>query len=265
MKRRKGVARQKRILLLGDLHCGAKGGLTPQAWQIPPSRDDLCQHAWHSLQAEAWDQYLAWLNECGPVDAAILGGDAIDGTSDRSGGTELLTADLAEQCAIAAECLRHVKAGTWTHLYGTPYHTAAVGQDWDAVLARETGATIHDHCWLEVNSAIIDAKHKAGGASAPAGGDAYLRGEILWSHEWALRHGWPMPTQIVRWHVHRARQVDHARTMPALCTWTKYGGRQCRGYVDYGLAWIDVSPAGEVTWHVRTRTLDASRPTILHV
>ena len=262
---RRTMRRTKRLLFLADTHCGARGGLAPPAWQIPADRDDMVQHAWHSIQAEAWDTYLGWLKECGPVDMAVHMGDAIDGTSDRSSGTELLTSDMAEQCQIAGACLHPVRAARWLFLYGTPYHTAAGGQDWDALVACEFGGEIHDHAWVEVNGCVFDLKHKAGGASAPAGGDAYLRGEILWSHEWALRHEWPLPHQIARAHVHRARQVDHARTLPALATWSKYGGRQCRGYVDFGLSWCDVTPNGEATWHVRSKTLDAGRPQVLHV
>lgn len=258
-------ARTKRILFIADTHCGAKGGLTPPPWQIPSSRDDLCRHAWHAIQYEGWRQYLSWLDECGPVDCAVHLGDAIDGTSSRSGGTEALTLDLAEQCAIARECIRHVRAKRWIMLYGTPYHTAGDGQDWDAQLARDIGAEIHDHCWVEVNGAIIDAKHKCGGSAVPAGGDAYLRGEILWSHEWALRHGWPLPTEIVRAHVHRARVVDCARSVPGLELWTKYGGRQCRGVVDFGLSWADVTDKGEVTWHTRQLIPSGAKPHLLHV
>lgn len=263
---RRAAPRTKRLLFLSDTHCGCKGGLTPPPWQIPASRDDLTQHAWHSIQAEAWDAYTGWLKECGPVDIAIHCGDAIDGTSDRSGGTELLTSEMHEQCQIAERCCAVVKTENWEFIYGTPYHTAPGGQDWDAVLTSAfPGAGVHDHAWVECNGAMFDVKHKCGGSSTPTGGDTYLRSEILWSHEWAIRHGWPLATEIVRGHVHRHRQVDHARSLPALQTWTKYGGRQCRGYVDFGLAWADVTPSGEVTWHVRSKTLDSSRPQLLHV
>ena len=249
-----------RVLLLGDNHAGHRGGLTPPAYWYSEERDE---GDWPKIQREAWNWYAGTIADLQPIDVALHLGDSIEGPGKRNGGTELISTDLLEQVKIATETLAIVKPRRgWVMVYGTPYHTTDGAADFDGIVANNLGAEIHNHAWVNVDGTTFDIKHKLGGSSTPTGGDIALRKEILWSHEWALAHGYPICDYIVRGHVHRERVVDNARSLPSLQLWTKYGGRQCTGLVNFGLTWCDIED-GEATWHSRKTLVESARPSMV--
>jgi len=254
----------KRIVALGDLHCGHAAGLTPPGWhgcQIGGPR-------FVALRAEMWRRYSELVDAIGPVHAVICNGDAIDGTGGRSGGTEQLTPDRDVQADMAVQCLTQWKpaAGYWL-TYGTPYHTGDA-EDWERVVCERlhdrahAHAEIHAEAWLDVNGCIIGAKHKVGSSSIPHGRHTAVSREHLWNIMWAERKAQPRGDILLRSHVHYYGGAFGAgwvaMTLPALqSAATKYGGRQCSGTVDWGLVVIDVTDTGDWTWRAHTTELAA--------
>ena len=79
-------ARRKRVVALGDFHCGHRVGLTPPdfQWHAP----DSAAHIWKKytdIQDEAWGWYIGKVKALRPVDVLLVSGDCIDGRGERSG------------------------------------------------------------------------------------------------------------------------------------------------------------------------------------
>lgn len=231
----------KRILTLGDFHCGHKVGLTPPAYQYHPERGDAHDQRLGRLQRACWDFYTDTLRREGPFDAVFFNGDAIDGKGERSGGTEQLEADRTKQAEMAARCLEPALKGgaKLVMTYGTPYHTGK-DEDHEGPIAKSLGGKIGSHEWVRVEGVTFDLKHKVGSSSVPHGRHTAAARERLWNTLWAEREGQPRAQIIIRSHVHYFGFAgDHrgvAMTLPALqAAGTKYGARQCSGIVDFGM------------------------------
>jgi len=235
----------KRILILSDLHCGASTGLTPinNKWQQS------------DLSATLFNLYQQWIDELGPFDIAIVNGDAIDGTGDRSGGTEQITTDRLEQCDIAIECLKATNAKQIHLIAGTPYHTGNA-EDFEKVIADKLGGQFHSRGFFNINGREFNLKHKIGASSVPHGRLTPLAREILQNREWHLEGTEPLADVLIRSHVHYYEQIHHSGTLGFITSGlqglgNKYGSRQCSGVVNFGVLAINVPNSGEITWTSR--------------
>lgn len=255
----------KRGLVISDTHCGHLIGLTPPSWQIRETDASPRRRKFSGLQAAMWSTYCQLLEASAPYDFVIDVGDMIEGKGDRSGGTELITADREEQCAIATECRlpihQHLNLGAkWVGVYGTPYH-AGSGEDWENMVADKMGYTkIGGHEWIDVNGCIIDIKHKVGASVIPHGRYTAVARERLWNVLWNERGQAPKANIIIRGHVHYATYCGEpgwvAMTMPALQGMgSKYGVRQCVGTVHWGITVLEIDDDGVFDFSQRTINL----------
>lgn len=239
----------KRVVMLGDLHCGHVTGLTPPGWMLREERFPKL----YQMQHEMWTKYRAMIRKIGPVDVLIVNGDTIDGKGSRSGGTELLEPDLFEQGEMAVKALQIWNAETTVCTYGTPYHTATgSGEDVEKIVADKLEAEIHSHAFVDVEGVVLDIKHKVGSSQIPWGRHTAISREriqnVLWND---ASEGQPRANVFVRSHVHYFNYCGGlnwlAMTLPALQgPHTKYGARQCSGHVDWGVVVLEVSK-GDIT------------------
>lgn len=247
----------KRLLVISDLHCGHKAGLTPTRWQIHANdtkgRTKLEKFA--SLQREAWDWYAKTVSRYGPYDLVVVNGDAIDGRGDRSGGTEQITTDRHEQVTMAETCIQRAltKSTKLLMTYGTPYH-AGEKEDWEGLIASDLNAVkIGSHEWVDVEGVIFDFKHHLSGSQVPHTRGTAISREVLWSKIWSERGLQPRTDVLIRSHVHFHAAITDPdlglrMTTPALQTMgTKYGARRCSGTVHFGLLIFDVHKR-EMNW-----------------
>lgn len=240
----------KRILTIGDFHCGHKVGLTPLPWQNPEDQSDPHDAKLLRLRRVCWDFYTDTIRREGPFDAVFFNGDAIEGKGERSGGTELITTDRNKQVEMAVACLK-AALGPKTKLvltYGTPSHTG-VDEDFEKQIADKLDAKIGSHEWVQVEAITFDLKHKVGSSTIPHGRYTATAKERLWNMLWAERDEQPKAQIIIRSHVHyHGWAGDHrgvAMTLPALqAAGTKYGARQCSGIVDFGLVTWTINNGG---------------------
>lgn len=247
-----------RVLFVSDNHSGHRAGLTPPAWSCEGGDPQ-----WHTLRMQCWQWWTGIIAALQPIDVAIHVGDATEGQGKRNGGVELLTPDLEQQGDIAIAAMEPVRPKRgWHMVYGTQYHTAVDGHDFDRRVAERLGADIHDHMWLDVDGVTFDCKHHIGGSQSVNGGDSTLRNEINQAIMWHHTHDWPLCDYLIRGHVHRERVVDNCRTLPGLQLWTNYGGRRCKGVVHYGVTWCDVE-SKEATWHSETTIVASARPSVV--
>lgn len=239
----------KRVVILSDLHCGHRVGLTPERWQsaIPGDR-------YYRIQIETWARFKREIDALRPIDICIVNGDAIDGKGTRSGGQELLTPDRMKQVDIATECIGYVESKTNIFVKGTPYHVGE-NEDWENDLARNFNMKAEDHAFLKINGVNFDIKHFVGASSIPHGRFTAISRARLWNIIWnAEGEQQPDADVLIRSHVHYCVFSGEANewlacTTPALQgAATKYGARLCEGIVHWGFLMFDVYSTGAYSW-----------------
>ena len=243
----------ERLVILADLHCGHRTGLTPPAWQLRPSEDaEPKRMKWVNIQQEHWAWFAREISRLKPIDHCIVNGDCIDGTGSRSGGTELITTDRNTQIDMCLKCLRHVGARDYVIIRGTPYHTGEI-EDLEDIIAGQLQCKIGDHDSIGVNGTTFDCKHWIGGSYVPHGRITAIEREKLWGAIWTDRGERPWADWVIRSHVHYCcgsfhlaghngrKRLQWGMTTPALqAMGTRYGARRCSGTVDFGFVRFDV-------------------------
>jgi hypothetical protein len=227
----------KRVVVISDLHCGHRAGLTPPSYWYSEgggnTRDNFAK-----IQRSLWTWFAREVANIGKVDCLVVNGDAVDGKAERSGGAELITADRDEQTDMAAECINLFKAAKVVIIEGTPYHTGKE-ESWEAVLAEKVDAEhFGEHEWIDVDGVIFDFRHKIGSSQIPHGRFTAPARAALWNALWAERGRQPKANVIVRSHVHYFTSgADSQRrviTTPALQIHSKFGSREIDGTNDIG-------------------------------
>lgn len=230
----------KRLVVISDLHCGHRAGLTPEQYQKKNKTGFLAKIA--NLQAEMWKWYCEKITECQDIDVLIVNGDAIDGHGEKSGGTELIEPDPNAQIEMAAECIEFAKAKNIIVINGTPYHTGRE-TDYECILAKDINAHYANHEFVECDGVKFDFKHKTSSSVIPHGRWTGPQRAALWNSLWAERGIQPNVNFLIRSHVHYYTLGENfgktVITTPALQGWTKFGSRECEGLNDIGFLRFD--------------------------
>jgi len=248
-------------LLLGDFHCGHLIGLTSPDYQLKVApKSTTKRNKWYTIAKDLWAYFEAIVDQLPPLDFIVANGDLIEGKGKRSGGTELFTSDMKEQCDMAVSvfdflrercCKKEVKiVGT----YGTDYHTATDGDDWENLIARDAGFhKIGSQEWVEINGCVLNIKHHIGSSSIPHGRGTQILKEMLWSQLWAETALQPKSDVVIRSHAHYYMQVDNGdrvgMILPALQGMgSKFGARRCSGLVSWGCILCEIDDKGNFDW-----------------
>lgn len=269
----------KRIVVISDLHCGHRSGLTPPAWQWSDDPGEYegntaTERAWFGkLQRINWDWYVRALRSLTPFDGMVVNGDLVDGPGQRSGGAEQISTDANVQIDMAEQCLRVVKGvKKLLIIRGTPYHTGDASDTEDLIAQRFPDCKLGDHDQLDINGLIIDFKHKTGGGKRPHTRGGGIRAERADLDEYTKAERIDLVHVIVRSHTHQKffhpYQLGNTKfaeiITPALQDYgSKYGSRQCAGYVDYGIGWFDIVDKGNWTWQQKLLNHSAQKSTAL--
>lgn len=241
----------KRVVIISDLHCGSQVGLTHPDFDSDPREG--ARHKLYQARRKYWKFYADALREVSPIDVLIVNGDCIDGKGEKSGGTELLTADRNEQCDMAAAAIQETKCKAIYMTFGTPFHAGA-SEDWEQKVATSVeAAKIGGHDWLDINGLVFDYRHHVGSSSVPHARHTAVAREHLWSVLWAEHDEYPLGNILIRSHVHYFNYSGGygwlAMTTPALQgAGSKYGARVCSGTVDFGLISFTVTGKDDYTW-----------------
>lgn len=249
----------KNVIVISDLHCGHKTGLTPPAWQIKKDRFPAIS----AYQKASWTCYKGWAKENQNPDLLVVNGDCIDGRGEKSNSVELLTSDRLEQCTMAQRVIEQWNAKKIVMLRGTPYHTGK-GVDYENVIAERIEAEIYDKINIKIEDVIVNFRHKASRSSIPHGRHTPIAKERLWNKidNETNAH------IFIRSHVHYysfCGGLDwNAITTPALQGKSKYGSKICTGMVDFGLLKLQIEQ-GEWTWEALTAQLEESNHQMIKV
>jgi len=243
--------KRKRVIIISDLHCGHRAGLTPPAWQYKPPYPSKDHQKFAEVQRTVWNFFDKTLRQIGPVHALIVNGDAIDGRSD-SNLKELLEPSRDSQVAMAVDCINHVQAKRTRLVQGTPFHTGKL-EHWENQIADKIGAPKpKPRYWATIYGQEIDVRHKVSRSIIPHGRYTPLARARVWDAYWAEREKRPTVNIFVRSHVHYCVQCwepGHMMfTTPALQAYSEYGVRECEGVIDIGLICLDIFSDGSYKW-----------------
>jgi len=235
----------KRLLVISDLHCGHRAGLTPPEWW---DNDD---GKYAEIQETMWKWYVGMVKKVMPVDVLVVNGDAIDGKGSKSGSSELITADRNEQCKMAETCINLIKAERIYMTYGTAYHTGD-DEDWEDIVADRVSADIKSHLWLNIGGVNFDFKHKVTSSTIPHGRHTGPAKDKLWNLLWAEKGLQPKADVLIRSHVHYFTQsgdsFSEIFTTPALQgPGSKFGARIMSGIIDIGTMMFDCEDGNYTT------------------
>lgn len=245
------MAKAKRVVVVSDMHCGHRVGLTPPGWQMAPQNAE--RRKWAKAQKKLWDFYAQTIDSLRPIDILLVNGDCIDGRGGKSGGIELSFVSQQEQCDVAAECIGYVKAPIIIMARGTDYHTGQVEEHEDDIAQQVGARKIGNHEWVDVNGLVFDLKHHVGSSTIPHGRHTAVARDRLWSILWAERGQAPKGDIYIRSHVHFFNYCGGqdwlGMTTPALQgLGGRYGSKRLSGVVDFGVVSFDVDKSGGYTW-----------------
>ena len=247
----------KRVFVGSDSHCGHRAGLTPPQFQVSGGFGK-----WEALQAELWEFYMEKLYKWKPFDIAILNGDLTEGKGQRSGGSELITADRFKQAEIAYQAFREIRAKKYRLVAGTPYHSG-MEEDFEIKVCDEfikncCDCEFNGHGFYEINGRNFDVKHKIASGMHHTRATPLLK-EIDANMFWADDDIEPRADIVIRSHVHKSLQTyqdgRYGFITPALTgLGDKYGSRQCSNVVEFGFLVIDVPDKREedIRWKFET-------------
>lgn len=257
----------KRVVAIGDLHCGHRAGLTPPGFFSSKSETPYI----HSLQREMWERYSRLVRAYRSPDLLIVNGDSIEGKGTRSGGTELIVSDLIEQRDMALKCIQPWNAKRIVMTYGTACHVSTTsGEDIETLVAEPLGAEIKSHAFIDVDGVIFDVKHHLGSSAIPHGRHTAMAREKLWNFLWNEIDDQPKSNVIIRSHVHYHTFCGGPNwiglTLPALqAAHTKYGARRCSGVVDWGIATFNIDKKEIASWQVHVQRLVSAKSEVVKI
>jgi 3',5'-cyclic AMP phosphodiesterase CpdA len=246
---------KKRLIVISDLHCGHKFGLTPPGWWASEETADDRLKKHKAFQRALWDFYASEIEQLKPIDILVVNGDAIEGKGERTGGAELVTSNRNEQVRMAAKAIDLAEAKAVRVAYGTGYHTGR-DEDFEELLHEMVACEdikVSGHLFIDVNGCTFDIKHKVARSTIPHGRLTPLIRAALWNGIWSLSGRQPRARFIVRSHVHYYESWKNARCegviTPAFQYNTIYGIRECEGIVDIGLVYFDIAADGTCKGH----------------
>lgn len=241
----------KTVLVISDLHCGHRGGLCPPAFQMRVP-DDSPFRKFAVLQRETWNWFSRYVCGLNP-DVVLVNGDCIEGKGERSGGTELWTADRDEQADAALRCIQAVLGRRTKRIHilaGTPYHSGSE-EDFERQIADRLGASFGGHEWIDVNGHIFDVRHAVNEGSSVVSMASLLQ-ERMHNVDWSLDGGQPLADTYVRSHAHRyqfmGRDGWQAVVTPGMQWGSKFGSRKCSKRVTYGAVLFNVISKESAPW-----------------
>jgi hypothetical protein len=267
------LRRSYRLIILSDEHCAHISGLTHPDFQGKFINDDVIKHnKITQIQRDLWkffDTEITNLQREKPIDILLNNGDFLDGSGERSGGTELLSTDRFFQIQMCKKVVETVKAKHVTIVAGTPYHCGQ-SEDWEQVLANDLKCKFESHAWLDINKVVFDCKHHCGSSSIPHGRFTAISRDAIWAKLWAEANLIPQKINyLIRSHVHYFSMIDDgamvAMTTPSLQMFgSKYGARKCTGIPTIGFLSFDINPNGSVIFrkHLANLSSQVAKPTL---
>lgn len=259
----------KRMIILSDLHCGHRLGLTPPSWAY---KEDSVFTIEAKIQRESWNWYVSVINEIiGPrCDVLVVNGDAIDGDSFKNGGTELITTNRIEQAEMVVDCLKVWEYDKLFMVRGTPYHVGKIEQ-FEDVVASKMGCYITDNLNLIFNGKTFNFTHKIGGTSVFYSKATQVVKAAIANELMSNQYGDRKADVVVRSHLHYYTEYRDSNRIalvtPGLQVSSRFGRQQCSNQVgnDFGFVVVDVFDNGFISVMPYLATLGCKKVDYINV
>ena len=258
--------KSKKLLVLGDLHAGSWCGLTPPQWDGTEGTSKASKGR-YKFRRELWEWYRSTLKEIGPVDAALVNGDLVDGGGRRSGGSEVII-PTQEQGEAAVYSCGLIQTKEYYLTYGTGYHT---GDEVDSefFIAQRLGGSIEDRQFLRINGTVIRAVHHAGGSSIPHGVHTYPARVAVGNKLKSLEGEEPEADILFFSHRHVFSYEGDANRfsmrLPCLQGPMSKFGRRCEGGYTMGMVLYEFDSEGNYSWHLHQAKLKGQKPSLRNI
>lgn len=194
------------IFVGSDTHCGHDVGLTPPEFNwIPPERASRSEHKAYEFRVAAWNWFAEEVGKYGPFDEAIWNGDLVDGSGEKSEGSE--DQEMPVQVEMAVRVVQFVGADINHFTRGTPYHTGKSKTTWEDMVCGMCHGDIGDEGHYNYRGLSIAAKHKIGNSSSPVSKYTALGSAQIKQMMWAETGQQPGANLIIRSHIHTCKEV----------------------------------------------------------
>lgn len=236
------------ILDEGDYHCGHRLGLTPP--------DHMGTKALKATVGKLWDFRESVLEQIGPVDIHILGGDLTEGPGKKD-SMPVMETDLLNQAEWAEECALRVKlkkGGSRYICYGSDYHVVQ-SLSIERTIARALGCHIDDTIRLRIKGVRFNFRHFCGRSDIERGQPTQDAREITRELIQETIYGYEAADIYGRHHVHYstgARLEDRqaytcgAWQLPIPDKSVSYPRKLRSVYYSVGLTLVQILDSGEV-------------------
>ena len=262
-----GNPKFKRLVVIADLHCGHRVGMT-----FPKYQSQIKGRKYHRIQVETCDWYKSEIDKLKPIDVLAVDGDCVEGGGQRSGKTELITADYREQRMMAVEAITYPDAPSIIIARGTAYHVSPDGQDQEDGIADELKkkklrVKIGDHEFFNINGVIFDMKHHIGTTQTPYSKLTAISKDQLWNLIWNDYKAQPRADILLRAHTHTyvfgGDSSWFGVGLPALqAMGSKFGARKMSKHIDFGIFHFDIYKDGSWTWTPHILDVQSQKATV---
>lgn len=138
----------KRLLMVSDLHCGHKVGLSHPDYGL------------NKHQAKLFSKWSYMCNVVGHVDAVLVCGDSTEGPNRKGSGSGCWTTDALEQVECAVKLLKMIDSDMYYTVMGSHYHIMSGNVNSDQLVAKFLDGNYQPDQVIRINQRRIHAAHK---------------------------------------------------------------------------------------------------------
>jgi hypothetical protein len=220
------------VFIGSDTHCGHDVGLTPSDYNwIPPKAASNKEHKDYQFRIAGWKWFSEMVEKEGPFDMALWVGDLVDGSGEKTNGSE--DQEIPTQVEMACDVVRTVNARQNYFVRGTPYHTGNSKMTWEDMVCGSVNGEIGDEGHYNLRGLSVNTKHKIGNSSSPVSRMTALSSVLIRQMLWSETGQQPKANLIIRGHIHRCNEISDpamnkaAWTTPALMGLGSVFGARC--------------------------------------
>lgn len=226
----------KRLLVVADTHCGVGTGLTAPEYYDPFYKD---------INRVGWEYYANKVNELNP-DIVLCNGDLVDGPG-RKDSADHITTDMGKQVKMAIRVLEEIKKVNpkvkFIFTRGSGYHVKTDTEHEDYIAAHFE-EPIKDSVKFDINGLLIHARHVTGkGGTVYSSMTSFQRSSIVTMLNDVFENK-ESASLYIRSHIHELNVIRRSGftglTTPCMQFKGSTYGRNCTGFYDYGLSWVDI-------------------------
>ncbi len=230
-------------IIISDMHCGARNGLTPPAYQADKFK---------ALSVPLWAAYKDIIDSIGSVDIVICNGDAVDGMGKGNGGIEHSVTNPMEQAEIAIECLDQISFKKIYFTAGTGYHVA-YNYRYEKPIADNYHTELFDTLRLDINGCRFNVRHTIGTSQTPYGMATQVYKEVVRIMLDDYENDIDPSDVIIRSHAHQYWEVKRPGKVGIVTPCLQfpdsiYGNKMRSWYYTMGLLSFQVTDDGEFSY-----------------